>query len=240
MLEWQSLAHQKMRGKTMEYSIVPSALAYLFGDVLEDMFAGRASRFTLSETLPCRGVKVKKKDLANVMLAAAFVYLAEEGHLKLILGTKGRILKSKVAFAALSSEQPGQGLGGLEGQIVNNITGNQKEDEVGPIVSRLLGKDWSDPWGHIIGEVRGYLLGEGYFAEEEQRGITKRRRKKLIPQCGRIAALEGEARQLREMMATFQARQPELYKQLWKGVAAAIASCQETPDVGVGDAFDVN
>lgn len=38
----------------MKYSIEPSALAYLFGDVLEDVFAG-VSRFGLSETLPCRG-----------------------------------------------------------------------------------------------------------------------------------------------------------------------------------------
>ncbi len=37
----------------MEYSITPSALAYLFGDVLENVFARRASRLTRSETVRC-------------------------------------------------------------------------------------------------------------------------------------------------------------------------------------------
>lgn len=223
----------------MEYSIVPSALAYLFGDVLEEVFAGRASRFALSETLPCRKVKVKKKDLARVMFAAAFIGLAEENHLKLVLGRKGHILKSKVVLAGLSSQQPRQVLSGLEGQIVNNITGNQKKDDVGSIVRRLLGRDSQDPWSAIIGVARDYLLGGGYFAEEKRHGIAKLRGKKLIPQCGRITALEGEAQQLREMMAAFQVRQPELYKQLWKGVAAGIASRQEAADVGSAD-FDVH
>lgn len=239
MLEWQAWRIKSLEIKMMKYSIEPSALAYLFGDVLEDVFV-RASRFGLSQTLPCREVKVKKKDLAKVILAAAFVHLAEESHLKLTLGKKGRILKSKAAFAALSSERPGQDVGGLEGQVVNNITGNQKKNDVGSIVSRLLGTNCPDPWGAIIGEARTYLVSEGYFVEEERRGMAKLRGKKLIPKCERIATLEGKAQQLREMMATFQARQPELYRQLWKGAASGIASRQEAPDVGVGDAMDID
>ncbi len=90
----------------MKYSIVASALAYLFGDVLEEVFTKRVSRLTSSEILPCRQVKVKKRMLANVTLAAALVHLAEEGHLKLTLGTKRRIFKSRAVFAALSSEKP--------------------------------------------------------------------------------------------------------------------------------------
>ena len=224
----------------MKYSIAPSALAYLFGDVLENVFAGRVSRLTHSETLPCRGVKVKRGSLVNVMLAAVFVHLAEEGYLKLTLGRKRRILKSKAVFAMLSPQQLGQDLGGLEEQIVSNIRGNQKEDDVRSIVYRLLGADSNNPWSVIIGKARGYLLGEGYFTEEEQRRITKRRRKKLIPKCERIATLKGEAQQLREIMATFQARQPELYRQLWKSAAAGVASRRETPDVGVGDAMGID
>lgn len=221
----------------MEYSIAPSALAYLFGDVLENVFARRASRLTRSETLPCRGVKVKRRDLATVMLAAALVHLAEEGHLKLILDRKGRIFKSKAVFATLSSQRPDQGPGSLEEQIVNNITGKKKKDDVSSIVWRLLGKDWSNPWGHIIEEAQDYLLAVDYFTEEKRRGIARLRGKKLVPQCERIAALEKEARQLEEMMATFQTSQSELYKQLWKGVTSGIASRQERKDLDAGD-FD--
>ena len=81
------------------------------------------------------------KGIARVMLTAALVHLSEEGHLNLILGRKGRILKSRAVFAMLSSEQSGQGPGSLEEQIVNNITGNKKKDDVSSIVWRLLSTD---------------------------------------------------------------------------------------------------
>ncbi len=222
----------------MKYSIAPSALAYLFGDVLENVFARRVSRLTRSETLPCRGVKVKRRDLAKVMLAAALVHLSEEGHLKLIPGKKGHILKSRAVFVTLSSQQSVQGPGSLEEQIVNNITGKKKKDDLSSIVWRLLSRDWPNPWSHIIEEARGYLLKGGYFVEEKRHGLAKLRGKKLVPQCERIAALEGEARQLGEMMATFQTRQFELYKQLWKGVTNGIASRQERKDLDAGDIDD--
>jgi len=218
----------------MEYSIAPSALAYLFGDVLENVFARRASRLTRSETLPCRAVKVKRRDLASVMLAAALVHLAEDGHIKLTMDRKGHIFKSKAVFATLLLKRPGQGTGSMEEQIVNNITGKKKKDDISSIVWRLLGTDWSNPWGHIIEEARGYLLAVGYFAEEKQHGIARLRGKKLVPQCERIAALEGEARQFGKMMATFQTRQSELYKQLWKDVTSGIASRQERKDLNAG------
>ena len=221
----------------MEYSVAPSALAYLFGDVLENVFVRRASRLTRSETLPCRAVKVKRRDLATVMLAAALVHLAEDGHLKLTLDRKGHIFKSKAVFATLSPQQPGQGPGSLEEQILNNITGKKKKDDLSSIVWRLLGRDRSNPWSHIIEEARGYLLAVGYFVEEKRRGIARLRGKKLMPQCERIAALEKEARQLGKVMATFQTSQSELYKQLWKGMTSGIASRQERKDLDGGD-FD--
>lgn len=219
----------------MKYSIAASALAYLFGDVLENVFAGRASRLTRSETLPCREVKVKRRDLAKVMLVAALIHLSEEDHLELIPGKKGHILKSKAVFIALSTEQSVQGPGSLEEQIVSNITGKKKKDDLSSIVWRLLSKDWPNPWSHIIKQTQGYLLKVGYFAEEKRHGLGRLRGKKLVPQCERIATLEREARQLGEMMAAFQARQSELYKQLWKGVTSGIASRQQTADHDAGD-----
>ncbi len=219
----------------MKHSIAASALAYLFGDVLENVFAGRASRLTRSETLPCREVKVKRRDLANVMLVAALIHLSEEDHLELIPGKKGHILKSRAVFVALSTEQSVQGPGSLEEQIVSNITGKNKKDDVSSIVWRLLSKDWPNPWSHIIKQTQGYLLKVGYFAEEKRHGLGRLRGKKLVPQCERIATLEKEARQLGKMMAAFQSRQSDLYKQLWKGVTSGIASRQQTADGDAGD-----
>lgn len=168
----------------MEYSIAPSALAYLFGNMLEDVFVRRRARL-LGKKLPCRTVRVNRKDLANVMLVAAFVYLAEEGYLRLTLDTKRFIFKFKTVFVALRSKQsipyPG---GSLEARIVSNITGNQKKDDVPSIIWRLLGRDSNFPWRHIIKRAPRYLLDHGYFVEEERHGVAKLFGKKMVHNAG--------------------------------------------------------
>ncbi|MBC7234102.1 MAG: hypothetical protein H5T68_12765 [Chloroflexi bacterium] len=209
-----------------DFTIAPSALAYLFGDTLEDLFAGRA-RLSSNETIPCREAKVKTKDLANAMLVAAFVHLANEGVLGLALSTKGMLVKSKFVLATRGSGQASHS-GGLEGGIVANLTG---KEGVGVTVARVLGGESADPWQEVIRRARRYLVEKGYFAEEERHGIGKLLGKQLVPQCEKIAALQGEAEQVKAMLNAFRANQPALYEQLWKDVAGGIASRQEKPDM---------
>ena len=64
-----------------DFSVLPSALAYLFGDVLESEFAGK-TRLGFSEKLPCREIKIKKKDLATMMVVAGLSFLRKAGHLQ--------------------------------------------------------------------------------------------------------------------------------------------------------------
>lgn len=54
----------------------------------------------------------------------------------------------------------------------------------------------------FVGKLSGKFFGKKYVQELE--------RFELVPHCGRIGTLEEEARQLREMMAAFQARESEL------------------------------
>jgi len=212
-----------------EFTITPSLLAYLFGDRLEDLFAGR-SRLPINETLPCREVKVKSRDLPVAMVVTAFAYLARRQLLGLSLETKGRILKKRFVLAT-----PTGGLGpdlpGLEGEILASIHRDAKGNDVPTVVWRLWRSDVTDPFSDVIRRGREYLLQLGLYAEGERRGIAKILGAKLVPECDKILALRSEAEHVREMVADFRTAQSELYVQLWKDVAKGIGSRQESQDV---------
>jgi hypothetical protein len=213
------------------FTVNPSALAYLFGDRLEDLFAGR-SRLPFNETLPCREVKVKARDLPIAMLTTALIHLVRRGVVRLSLDSKGRILKKRFVLATLTNESAAN-LGGLEGQILGSIRHDAKHNDVPTVVWRLWSADVTDPFSDVIRMGRQYLLELGYYSEGERRGIAKILGTKLVPECDRILALQAEADAVRDMLAAFRAEQPEVYEQLWKDVAKGISSRQEQQDVDV-------
>ena len=215
------------------FSVLPSALAYLYGDVLESVFAGK-TRIGFGETLPCRKVKVKKKDLATVMLVAGFAFLRKGGHLRLALGKTGRLIKRRCVHVTSAGSGVGFG-GGLESQLLANVSGKLKKDDVASIVWRLWNGDSADPFGDMIRWAQEYLIAEGYFLLEERRGIGKLLGKKRIAQCERILTLQPEADVLRAMLMALRASEPEVYQQLWKDVGKGIASRQEQQDVDFDD-----
>lgn len=210
-----------------ELTIMPSGLAYLYGDLLQDVFASSA-RVSLGEQLPCRQVSVKKFDLATLVLVTACVYWSKQGCLQFSLGTKG-LLKSRYVLARRTT-QAAPRLEGLESQVLANVTGRDKDDGVASIVERVLRKDHVDPWGAVIREVQRYLLVPGYYAEAERRGVGKLLGKELVPQCDKIATLQGQVAGVRAMLEEFRSAQSELYSQLWKDVGAGITRRQETPE----------
>ena len=215
------------------FSVLPSALAYLFGDMLQDQFAGK-TRIGFSEKVPCREVKVKKKDLATVMLVAGFAHLRKSGHLRLAVGKRGRIIKSPCIHVTLAAQASGYP-GWLEGRILANVSGNLKKDDVRSIVWRLLGADSGDPWTDVIGQAQAYLLDQGYYMEEDRRRLGKLLGKKRVPLCERILGLQQEVGALRAMLSAFRMSESDTYEQLWKDVGKGIASRQEQPDVDYDD-----
>ena len=214
-------------------SVLPSALAYLYGDVLESVFIGK-TRIGFSEKLACREVKVKKKDLATVMLVAGFALLRKTSQLSLAMGKTGRILKRRCVHATPTAQGIVQA-GGLEAQILAKVSGNLKRDDVASIVWRLWRADSGDPWGDVIRWGQEYLIAQGYFVEEERRGIGKLLGRKRIPRCERVLALLPEAEVLRAMLVAFRASEPEVYEQLWKDVRKGVGSRQEQQDVDFDD-----
>jgi hypothetical protein len=212
-----------------DLAVPPSALTYLYGDKLEDLFGGR-SRLPFHETLPCREVKVKRKDLADAMVVSAFVFLAEQGHLVLAVQTTGRLVKRRFVQATRSSS-PADSLSGLESQLASCVGMDPKRNDVPSVVWRLWRNDIHDPFGDVINMGKAHLRALGCFHEGQRRGVARILGKQLVPDCERILALRGQVRVVHEMLATFRGAQAALYAQLWKDVEKGIASRQEQQDV---------
>ena len=211
-----------------ESLVVPSALAYLYADTLQDLFASRA-RLSLSESLPCRHVSVRKTDVATLVLVTACVHWVREGCLDLTVGTRGMLVKSRYVQATRTTKAARR-LDGLEALLLASVAVREKDNGVASIVNRLLRKDSVDPWGRVIQEVQRYLLGLGYYSEVQRKGLGKLLGKELVPQCDRIMPLQGHVGQVRDLLSGFRSSETELYGQLWKDVGAGITSRQETPD----------
>ncbi len=208
--------------------VAPSALAYLYADSLQDLFASK-TRLSFGERLPCRDVSVKKSDLATLILVTAYAHWKQQGCLQLSMGVKGLLVKSKY-LQAMRTSIPADRLDGLEGLLLASVAPREKDNAVASIVHRLLREDSVDPWGRVVKEVQHYLLGLGYYSEVERKGLGKLLGKELSPQCDRILSLQSSVSLVRELLSGLRSSQPEVYTQLWKDVSAGITSRQETPD----------
>jgi len=211
-----------------EFAVQPSALTYLFGDKLADLFASK-SRLSLNETLPCRETKVKQNDLSTAIVTFALVYLAESGEVRLTVGKTGRLIKRTHVFAERAGA--GQVSGGLEEQILGGIRPTLEDNDVPSVVWRLWRSDVTSPVGDVIRWAKTYLQQMGYFEEEQRRGIGRLLGAKLVPNCDAILPLEGEVEALRRIVQRFTQGQLQIYSQLWSDVSKGISSRQESQDV---------
>jgi hypothetical protein len=210
------------------FAVQPSALTYLFGDKLADLFAGK-SLLSLSETLPCRGTKVKQNDLATAIITFSLVYLADSGELRLTTGKTGRLIKRTHVFADRAGA--GQVSGGLEEQILGAFRPAHGDNDVPSVVWRLWRSDAASPVGDVIRWAKTYLQQMGYFVEEQRKGIGRLLGAKLVPDCSAILPLESEVGALRGIVQRFSQGEPEIFAQLWSDVSKGISSRQESQDV---------
>jgi len=164
------------------------------------------------------------------MVTFAFVYLVEQGHVRLAMGKTGRIIKRRHVLAERTSTAGG-GLGGVEGQSLGATLAGTKKNDVPTIVWRLWSSDVPSPVGDVIQMGKAYLRTLGYFHEEERGGIGRLLGSKWVPDCDRILALREAATSVQGLVAAFRSRQPDLYGQLWKDVGKGISARQEAPDI---------
>jgi hypothetical protein len=205
----------------------PSGLIYLFGD----HFVERDTVFTAGEKLPCSEIKVKKKDLTEVMLAGAFAWLAQNGRISLSIGQKGTLVfKRPAAFVTVQRRDPTDP-GGLESSILHAVSGNLQADSVEDVVYRVIPNTNVDPWGDVVDIARNHLFKMGFYQEGERSGLVKvLAGRKLVPLCDRIATLQPGIGAAQALLQSIQAGNPALYRLLHDDIRKGIDSRYEAPD----------
>ncbi|MGD2166079.1 MAG: hypothetical protein PVH50_11200 [Anaerolineae bacterium] len=205
-------------------SVNASSIVYAYGD----RFVEGRPRVGGAQ-LPCRDVKVNKRELANVAMVGAFVALADAGRIRLSVGKRRALLglrKRDVVFVEPLADV--ESSASLEAGLLASASGDEALTSIGKVVERLLPMS-GDPWADVIARVEEDLLERGYFteAEREKKVAAFFLGKKLEPNCGRFAALEDQVGAVDQMLRAFGEANGTVYAQLVKDVRGAIRSRQE-------------
>ena len=92
------------------------------------------------------------------MFVAAFAWLAQDGRISFSTGQKGALMFKRNALIVTLTRRDPQNPGGLEAQVLNAITGNQKGDFVEDIVYRVIGVSSVNPWSDVVTAARRALV----------------------------------------------------------------------------------
>ncbi len=213
----------------VEQGITPSGLVYLFGE----QFVEPAKAF--GEELLYSGVKVKARELAEMLYAAALVALEADGIVRLELAARKRLLglakAQTVAVAVLGRANPG----GLEGSILACLSPNPTGNDVPDLLFRHLGRDMDDPWAHITQLVKRDLASRGFLQEErtQRSGLGSLLGDKVtlraVPE--RITPLATQAGQVRSLLHSFRSQRAEVATQLWKDLRAGFQRRVEKQEI---------
>jgi hypothetical protein len=195
-----------------------SALVYLYGH----RFVGEGTRTNSWIEIPCRGIKVDARGLEEQALATAFIGLAEAGFVRLYLGTRPvtlGLLKNKAV--CLEPLQTGTVATGLEGRILALASDRKQQRNAVAIAKRLLGPRGYRTSLSIVAQIKRDLLEQGQFVRGRGKIAEAFLGEKLVPDCQRIGALQGEAERVRGMVLAFRQAKPQVYAQLIKDIQLA-------------------
>jgi hypothetical protein len=118
-------------------------------------------------------------------------------------------------------------VGGLEGDLLASLSGDQDGDHVQAVIERLLPMS-GDPWADVIARIEEEMLEQGHFLEGDRKKVAKFfLGKKLEPDCQRIATLKEQVGSVRKMVDGFRQKDGALYEQLLKDVRQGIKARQE-------------
>ncbi len=216
-----------------ERGITPSGVVYLFGEQFVE-----PARMT-GETLLASGVKVKARELAEMLYGVALLSLDAEGCARLDLAERKRFLglgqAQVVAVTPLGKPAPG----GLEAAILASLSPDPAKNGVADLLHRQIGRDMADPWAHVTALVKSDLAARGFLLEtrEARRGLGKILGDKVtlaaVPE--RIAPLGDLAGLVQGLVANARARQPQLVERLWSDMRKGFQSREEKQDTGIDD-----
>ena len=211
-----------------ECGITPSGVVYLFGE----QFVEPAKM--VGETLLSSGIKVKGRELAEMLYGMALLALDADGVVRLEMAQRKRFLGlGQTQAVAVRPLGPNPG-SGLEGLIAAELTPDPAHNHVSDLLNRQIGENMADPWGYITSLVKRDLAARGFLLEqrEARQGLAKvlgdKVTLKAVPE--RIAPLADQVGLVRGLLANAQARQPELAAQLWKDMRKGFQSRVEQTD----------
>lgn len=191
-------------------------MVYLFAD----HFVEQPRQFPCAwEPVPCTNRKVLSAEREDMIMAAAFIWLEEEGLVTLnvrrwrrkrfwgILGeTKSEhvIVMRKEKISSLSPSS-------LESRILTKMRRKTRLYENSARTLTLKANGY-------ITLVRNYLRREGYFWVKKRRKIFS----ELVPDCKKIAELKEYIEGTKNVISGFRKRNPEVYHQLFEDIRNAI------------------
>lgn len=207
-----------------------SGIVYLFGD----RFVGKAR--VGAEKLLYTDVKVSLSDLANQLLVAAFAGLASVGYLQMERFEKKRLgIFTERDVEVTRSGEPGEPLYGLEAAVWENITDKRDQNRARQIVGRIIGSMCGNPWGVVVQRAKEGLLEQAFLATDKEVRRFAPDKIHWSANDGLIAPHEGKVDEVKAMISSFEAADPDLYKQLVDSVKGGIKDMLETADY---DDFD--
>ena len=204
-----------------------STLLYLFANRL----VPRDTALTMGVEVPCAGVKVQRRPLAEIMFAAAFFSLRQQSLVQLSVGTR------KVWFVttgAVTVTRVGEGeRSGLEGVVLQHLTGGPG-DHVYDIIRRWLPTSVVDPWDRVIEHGVQEAAALGYLVKVDAHrgrvGAFLLGDTRLEGDCERIAALGRQYERFATHWQYFCRSERDLCRQLMKACAKAIESRRDSSD----------
>jgi hypothetical protein len=206
----------------------PSAsdIVYLFGDRFVKTARLGGARLIYG------GSRVKLSDLGDKLMLAAFVDLASRGYVELERVEQKRLgLLTARDVQVTRLPQPAQPLYGVEAAIWDNIAGDPQQDQVRPIISRIVGGRRPNPWSDMVDLARNGLAEQGYLIADKEE--LRFRPDKIHWSANEESILphEGKVEEIKAKLSSLETRDPALFKQLVDSVKKGIQAMVRQPDI---------
>jgi hypothetical protein len=201
------------------------SVVYAYGN----LFAKEAK--LLGAEVPLAHTKVNGQELAQMILVANWIQLAQTGAISLNISTSKLLFITTTTVAVKKvKDVPG---GDITRALLAQLTGKSDKDYVKNIVYRMIGKDYPDPYGVVAGWARKDLLERGFYHAEQRGAIAQMLAgSKLLPIPDALNTLSPLVQTVQTGLQQFQTTNAELYKQVMNDTLGGLRSRveQDTDD----------
>jgi hypothetical protein len=201
------------------------SVVYAYGH----LFAKEAK--LLGAEVPLAHTKLNGQELAQMILVANWIQLAQTGAISLNISTSKLLFITTTTVAVKKvKDVPG---GDITRALLAQLTGKSDKDYVKNIVYRMIGKDYPDPYGVVAGWARKDLLERGFYHAEQRGAIAQMLAgSKLLPIPDSLNTLSPLVQTVQSGLQQFQTTNAELYKQVMNDTLGGLRSRveQDTDD----------